>query len=105
MPNALKEKNRMLTEALLRSEAEFKRERDRSNKTIAKLTLVVEKLASEASGLHEKAVLDVDMAREVGAAREQADEFNRLYHVRGRIPPSPPPPVSLLLAHRRTGCG
>ncbi len=81
MPNAMKEKNRMLTEALLRSEAESKRERDRSNKTIAKLTMVVEKLASEASDLHEAAAMDVDVAREVGNAREQADEFNRLYQV------------------------
>ena len=94
--NALKEKNRMLTEALLRSEAEFKRERDRSNKTIAKLTLVVERLASEASHMHEAAVLDVDMAREVGAAREQADEFNRLYQVRVRTcRPTPAPPPAL----------
>lgn len=82
IPNALKEKNRMLTEALLRSEAEFKRDRDRSSKTIAKLTMVVEKLASDASDLHEAAALDVDVAREVGAAREQVTEFNRLYQVR-----------------------
>lgn len=80
--NAMKEKNRMLTEALLRSEAEIKRDRDRANKTIAKLTLVVEKLASEASDMHEAAASDVEMAREVGAVREQADEFNRLYQVR-----------------------
>ena len=74
----------MLTEALLRAEAESKRDRDRSNKTIAKLTMVVEKLASEASDLHEAAALEVDMAREVGAAREQANEFSRLYQVRTR---------------------
>lgn len=81
MPNAMKEKNRMLTEALLRAEAESKRERDRANKTIARLTMVVEKLATEATELHEAAATDVDVAREVGVAREQADEFNRLYQV------------------------
>ena len=71
----------MLTEALLRSEAESQRDRERSNKTIAKLTMVVEKLASEASDLHEAAALDVEVAREVGVAREQANEYNRLYQV------------------------
>lgn len=79
VPNALKEKNLMLTQALLRSEAEFKRERDRSNKTIAKLSMVVEKLAAEASDMHEAAASDVNVAQEMGAAREQATEFNRLY--------------------------
>ena len=74
----------MLTEALMRAEAEMQRDRDRSNKTIAKLTMVVEKLASEASDLHEAAALDVDVAREVGVAREQTDEFNRLYQVLNR---------------------
>ena len=79
VPASLREKNKILTEALMRTEADFKRERDHSTKQISQLQKVVEKLAMEAGDLHEAAALDVSIAREVGTARDQAAQFNKLY--------------------------
>lgn len=80
----LLEKNKQLTMALLRAEAEYKRDRDRSNRMIHKLQLTVERLARDGEHLRTAAENDVDASRAATVARDEADKYLKLYQMEVR---------------------
>eukprot|EP01047_Picozoa_sp_COSAG01_P007521 COSAG01_NODE_287_length_19408_cov_231.791703_5_plen_171_part_00 len=76
---SLLEKNKVLTVALLRAEAEYKRDRDRSNRMIAKLQHTVERLAREAEGFTTAAQQDVVRSHDIVEAQAETAKYRKLY--------------------------